>query len=302
MDQLQINDHSIPNEFVIAAERHVGTTGSHIEWSLLGGLDRNSVVWDAGEKVVKVRQISPFEAKMLMRALSDIHSKLAPAHLVPRLLSIQYDGRLLVSVFERISVVGSLEPTEVGFVLGRAHSLLAGVPVRKTSAWSGYYGEYREFRFLIPIIEDESIRQRAEQLLPIACNRELTQPVHYIHRDLNPNNVLVATDGIRLIDWDMTHGGHREDDVAMALCCLSDLSIAGAEVVLAADFLHGYREALPTVWSRLDHPLLRSAIALAGLRQAVAGWFSDEGDTSAKYWKNIHRRLEAACTLTGVSS
>ena len=40
-----------------------------------------------------------------------------------------------------------------------------------------------------------------------------------------------------------------------------------------------------------------SSIAIAGLRQGISGWFSDKGNLSAAYWKNIIKRMEIALVL-----
>jgi len=268
------------------------------KWQPLAGLDSDSAVWEVEGRIVKARRLSPFRAGMLKTALSDIHAALAPAGLTPRLLSITYHDDILVSEFERIDATGPAHPGEIGFALGCCHRLLAAVSIRSTVAWTGFYGEFQEFRFLVPLVTDNSLRERATRLLPAARYREHTEPVHYIHRDLNPMNVLKGARGVRILDWEMAYGGHREDDVAMAICCLADSSVAGSEEGIATEFLAGYRISLPTPWATLSHPLLRSAIALAGLRQAVAGWFTDEGDTSASYWPNIRKRLETACQLS----
>lgn len=284
----------------LAAQTQLPAICGQVEWKPLGGLDTNSAVWDVGERIVKAHRMPSFRARMLMRALQDIHACLSPRHLAPQLISMSYDDSTLVMEFERIEVSGIASPSEVGFALGKAHAYLERMPIKRTLAWSGFYGEFHEFRFLVPLVEDDTIRKQAERVLPLSQYRERTEPVHYIHRDLNPENVLKAGERAYLIDWEMAYGGHREDDVAMAICCLADSCEAGKEREIAINFLKGYRQTSSAAWTVLEHPVLRSAIALAGLRQAVAGWFSDEGDTSASYWLNIRNRLKTACILLDV--
>ena len=254
-------------------------------------------MWKVADRVVKARYVSPFQARMLIDALSDIHSCLAPVKLAPTLRSLIFDNSILVLEYDYIERQGIAKPEDLGFALGKAHASLTDIPVKYTLAWAGFYGEFYEFRFLVPLVEDTAIRKQAEQLLPHTLNRVHTLPVHYIHRDLNPDNSIPTENGVCLIDWEMTCGGHREDDVAMTICCFADSESASHEDKIAADFLEGYRQALPVPWADLSHPVLRSSIALAGLRQAVAGWFSDEGVTTAEYWINIRKRLRFACNL-----
>ncbi|MEA2173470.1 MAG: hypothetical protein QOD00_1062 [Blastocatellia bacterium] len=280
-----------------AAKLHLPHLKAGAEWEPLGGLDTYSATWGVGPCVVKARRINEFEGRMLLHSLSDIHAALSASRLAPRLLSIHYDGEALFCEYERVETVGPASPHEAGFALARAHELLVNVPVRHTLAWTGFYGEYDEFKFLVPLVEDAPIRRLAGRLLPHTKRREHTSPARYIHRDLNPTNLLKAADGVRLIDWEMAHGGHAEDDVAMSLCCLADGCREGEEAAIALEFLKGYGTAAPAQWLSLDHPALRAAVALAGLRQAVAGWFSDEGETTADYWPHVRHRLATACRL-----
>lgn len=288
------------SELRSAAQAQLPVICEQAEWKPLGGLDTDSAVWEVDGRIVKAHRVPPFRARMLMRALHDIHACLSPRHLAPRLISMSYDGTTFVMEFERVEASGIALPAEVGFALGKAHTHLEHIPIKSTLAWTGFYGEFHEFRFLVPLVEDAAIRQQAERILGLSQYRERTDPVHYIHRDLNPSNVLRTSENVYLIDWEMAYGGHREDDVAMAICCLADLCETGEEKDLANGFLEGYRQALAVAWAELEHPVLRSAIALAGLRQAVAGWFSDGGDTSASYWPNIRNRLKTACILLDV--
>ena len=150
---------------------------------------------------------------------------------------------------------------------------------------------------MIPLVEDLYIRDFAKKLLPLTFNRPHTGKIHYIHRDLNPGNVLVTTKGACIIDWNMTHFNYREDDVAMTICCLCDNCEDNIETTIASKFLEGYYSIIREDWCELNHPILKAAIAIAGLRQAVSGWYTDQGDTSLSYWKNIYHRIKTACTL-----
>ena len=121
--------------------------------------------------------------------------------------------------------------------------------------------------------------------------RPHTEPVHYIHRDLNPGNILKTSSGVYLIDWDMSHGGHREDDVAMSICCLASM-VEGEKTFssFCKEFLNGYRRRIPAEWAVYNSPTMVSAIALAGLRQAVSGWFSDKGCMEGLYWDKYTKK------------
>lgn len=37
---------------------------------------------------------------------------------------------------------------------------------------------------------------------------------------------------------------------------------------------------------------------MAGLRQGIAGWYADAGDTSAAYWPRIRQRMRVAAELS----
>jgi aminoglycoside phosphotransferase (APT) family kinase protein len=118
-----------------------------------------------------------------------------------------------------------------------------------------------------------------------------------VHRDLHRNNVLRSTDGILLLDWDMSHVGRTDDDLATTVCCVVADSDPADRSADAARLVAAYREETGVDWALLEHPRLRASIALAGLRQGVAGWYSDEGDTSAGYWPRIRRRMHVAAEL-----
>lgn len=280
----------------IARARVTGTS----EWKALPGMDGHAAIWDVGDRVVKAKTIGAFRASLLVRMLGDVHGALAPARLAPALLASSYDNGVLVMELEKLAPTWSPGPRDVGVALARAHARLASVPVRGSHPWVGFYGEAPELRFLVPLVEDRALREGAQTLLGPAARSGHTEPAHTIHRDLNAGNVVGTPDGLRLLDWDMAHGGHREDDVAMCLLFLADeCGVQGIEDRAAA-WLAGYRGVIAADWAELGHPVLRSALAVAGLRQAVGGWFADEGHLSAPYWRRIRARLEAACRLVRV--
>lgn len=109
-------------------------------------------------------------------------------------------------------------------------------------------------------------------ILPYCKFRTHTDFIHYLHRDLNPTNIIYQTNHVKFIDWDMAYPGYREDDVAMSLICLLDNCAKGDEIFWANKFLFGYHKIFSQSWVSLQSEILRAAIAIAGLRQAVAGW------------------------------
>ncbi|MDF2943092.1 MAG: Phosphotransferase enzyme family [Herbinix sp.] len=268
------------------------------KWKLLKGLDPNNCIWDIGCSIVKISYMDDFYAEMHIEALSNIHSALAPIGVAPKLDWIAHKSPYIISVYEKIEFKEEPSAFESGEALAKAHIALEYIPIRKSFPWDGFYGEPDEFRFLIPLIKDVNIHSKSKLLLDTITCRPHTNPVHYIHRDLNPGNIIKSDSGVYIIDWDMTHGGHREDDVAMSLCCLANITNSNFEALsFCREFLNGYRKQINADWAIIDSPVMISSIALAGLRQAVSGWFSDKGNMSAHYWPNILNRLDFAVNV-----
>ena len=265
-----------------------------------GGENTSSSVWRYGNSIVKVWKQNQFYLEMLASSLLAIHTHLALSNLAPILHSIEIIDGCLIGIFENLPNTGVYEISQVGCTLAKAHSILETIPVVSSYPWSGFYGEYNEFSFLVPNITDNELNSTASLLLPLTKSRENTNMAHYLHRDLNPNNVIAYEGSLKIIDWDMNHPGFREDDLAMSLICLMDKCEYGQEQIFAETFLSGYKKVLPAEWASLEHNIFRSAIALASLRQGVAGWYSDEGKTSASYWPNIRHRVKVAACLLGL--
>lgn len=266
----------------------------------LGGLDVTTLVLGAGpDVVVKGRLVDRFEATAAQAALERVHGALAPVGLAPRLLDCRPADGVLLSAYERLADTGlPATPAEAGTALAQAHAVLRAVPTCRVEAWVGYYGEFEQFRFLVDHVEDEPIRRLGLALLPLTRTRPRTEPITWLHRDLSPGNIVKTPLGPALIDWDMAHPGHGEDDVAMALCTLADGAAAGEDVEMAAAFLAAYAAESGAPWAQPGHPVVTSAVALAGLRQAVAGWYNERGDTAAPHWANLRHRIEVAQRLT----
>ena len=267
------------------------------DWEKLHGLDPNNQVWCRRGMILKITSIEKFYALMLKDALADIHSALAPLKVVPALLWITYKEPYLITGFEKLEEIGTSSAFAIGMTLAKAHCGLENIPVRKTYPWIGFYGEPHEFKMLIPHVKDTQIRTKAKYLLSKITIRNHTNLVHYIHRDMNPSNVINTKNGVFLIDWDMAHGGYRIDDVAMAICCLAQQDDTCLLMDFYSEFIEGYRQYIRVDWADCSSAELLSAIALAGLRQAVAGWFTDKGDLSGLYWPNILKRLDTAIEL-----
>lgn len=266
-----------------------------------GGMDPNAILWDKGNSILKITKMEKFYSEMHINAICQIHKILAPIHVAPRLLYIDYVDGYVISEFEKIIHSGDiLTSYEAGNVLGKAHVALKDVEVKKAFSWSGFYGEKSEFSCVVPLVKDVYIRETGYKLLDYITNRKLEgRKSQYIHRDLNPGNIIKSFSYIYLIDWDMTYGGYIEDDVAMSICCLGTLEFGQISSLISHcdEFLRGYRLQNDVDWASRESSILISAIALAGLRQGVSGWFSDKGDLSAAYWDNIRNRMEISLLL-----
>jgi serine/threonine protein kinase len=281
-------------------EKHLGELA--INPSLLlkfKGGSTDSSVWRHCDKIIKIWNQSNFNLQILARTLANIHKFLSCAHLVPKLDSLSFaTDNHLIGIFEYLEPCEErFDPEAVGMTLAKVHLALETVPIGGTLSWVGFYGEYDEFKFLTPYVTDNSIKEVANFLLPYCKFRTHTDFIHYLHRDLNPTNIIYQPNHIRFIDWDMAYPGFREDDVAMSLICLLDNCANGDEIVWANKFLFGYQKIFPQSWVSLQSEILRAAIAVSGLRQAVAGWYTDQGDTTAGYWINIRHRINVAALL-----
>lgn len=271
------------------------------KYHILGGLDPNAIVLDIGKSVLKIAKMDPFFAEMHMNALEDIHNTLSKIDVAPKLMFQDYHNGYVISEFDKIEKCSkNVSSYEAGCALGRAHRALENIEVRKAFPWDGFYGEKSEFLCIVPMVKNEYIKNTAIGLLGyISDYGTKRNKVQYIHRDLNPDNILKDSKNIYLIDWDMAYGGYIQDDVAMSICCLAPLAQEYGRSLMehCKDFLRGYNIYNDQDWSTLYSQELISAIALAGLRQGVSGWFSDRGNLSEKYWDNILKRMSIALSL-----
>lgn len=267
---------------------------------VLPGLDPTSVSWVCADGLVaKCSRIAPFRAALLRRTQQAVHNALAPIGVTPTLHEAAYDRerRLFTALFSWHEPVGPAEAADIGATLAAAHEGLAGVTETATFPWIGFYGEQAEFGAVLPGVADPEVRELGERLLPYAARPPRADALQLVHRDLHRNNVVRAGDGIKLIDWDMAHLGRVDDDLAATVCCVVADSPDEAITADAASLVGAYRSRTGAAWADLEHPALRAAIALAGLRQGVAGWYTDEGDTSARYWPRIRQRMRIAVAL-----
>jgi len=270
-------------------------------YRIISGHDPNAIVFDIGNRILKITKMNQFYAEMHMGALYDIHNALTPIHVTPKLMSVDYINGYVVTEFEKVKNTGEvISSNEAGRALGKAHCALKDVKVRKSYPWDGFYGEKQEFSCVIPMVKNEFIRETAYELLDYIKNRMLNNAkIQYVHRDLNPGNIIKSKEYVYLIDWDMAYGGYIVDDIAMSICCLGAVAIEQGESLTrhCKDFLIGYMSENQVKWDDKDSSELVSAIALAGLRQGVSGWFSDKGNLSATYWKHILKRMEISLLL-----
>jgi hypothetical protein len=246
--------------------------------------------------VVKFSPLTRFEATMLGRTLEEVHAALAPAGLAPAVRLVCYDGAHLGTVCSKVGDgPSSFTPEAVGGALARCHALLAGIPARWSSPWVGFYGEYAEFRAVVPAVEDDELRTLGTALLPHARRMPDWATGQYVHRDLHPANVLAGPQGPCFVDWDMVHIGTPLDDLAMTALMWAADGVADTRETVAA-VLAGYG-AVDGRCLDLDSTPMRQALAVAGLRQGIGGWFTDEGRCEAPYWHYIRRRIRAAVEL-----
>ncbi len=286
-----------PSEAWLAAARALAAVGESADPRPLVGLDPNSTVLRAGNHVGKVSGVVGLEAQFLTKALAAIHARLAPFGLAPHLSVLQVLPCGVLQVYQYIAPSGDHVWFGSGRALAQAHRLLAGIRPSTGWPWVGFYGESFEFRAIVPAITDADTREACLRLLPFCARSPSPDPAQYVHRDASPANTIPLPGGRAcLIDWDMAHPGLPVDDLAMAVCMISDRESASLEEA-SEQFVAGYRAEVPYDWADLEHPSFRAALALAGLRQAGAGWFSDLGDSGAPYWEHVRRRTQAALQL-----
>jgi aminoglycoside phosphotransferase (APT) family kinase protein len=286
--------------FVSDSRAHVMQAVGAGVWEPLPGRDGVSRVHAVDDRVVKVSPMAEFEATMLSRTLEDVHAVLAPHGLAPSVELICYDGSLLGTVFSRIDGRSAPPPTPkaVGGALARCHTLLADLPARWSTPWVGFYGEYQEFRSVVPAVEDDELRELGIALLPHARRRLDDSVRHYVHRDLHPANVVAGPHGPCFVDWDLVHVGTPLDDLAMTALMWAAESTAEPSSTVGR-MLAGYR-AEGGRTPELNSTPMRQALAVAGLRQGIGGWFTDEGRCDAPYWPYIRRRIRTAVRLIEV--
>lgn len=277
-------------------DRVADSVGSPDGWQPLPGRDASSSVFRAGDLVVKTRAASTFEAANLSRILDEVHGALSPIQLVPHVRWHYYDGETMASAFDYVPHSDrTVDPFEVGETLARAHRALVGIDIRTGETWAGFYGEYHEFAMTTPAVADAELRELGLQLLPYARRPEVPGPFHYVHRDLHPGNVIAAEHGLCLLDWDLAHAGSAVDDLAMtALLWAADSPAAPHRA--AKDILAGYSRTTSKTYT-LNDPDVGPAIALAGLRQGIAAWYTDQGNCSAAYWPFVRQRTRTAVDL-----
>jgi aminoglycoside phosphotransferase (APT) family kinase protein len=277
---------------------HVTSLSGGADWLPLAGRDGASDVYAVGDQVVKLRALTPFEARLLAIAFTDVHGALAPTGLAPELHMMCYDGEVFATSCELVTEpVPALRPApeDLGAALAEVHLHMAGVPGRSTQPWIGYYGEHHEFSMITPSIEDDELRELGTRLLPHAVRGDVPGPVHYVHRDVHPGNVVIGGRGPCFVDWDLVHIGSALDDLAMTTCLWAAETDAPASDT-AERIIDGYAKAGHTRYA-LDAEPFRSAVALAGLRQGVGAWYSDEGACDAPYWPWVRRRIRAAVEI-----
>lgn len=273
-----------------------GELGPQDRWNRLPGRDTGAAAYSVDGLVVKIRTIAEYEAAGLCRSLDAVHSALAPLHLAPHTRWHCYDGETLATVFDHVPHTGqAVAPTEIGAALACAHQALAGIEVRTAEPWVGFYGEHHEFAMTTRAVADKELRDLGLALLPHARRTKVPGPCHYVHRDLHPGNVFASKHGPCLVDWDLAHAGSAVDDLAMTAVMWAAES-AGPPRRVAQDILAGYNAVSGRDYT-LGSEVVRPAIALAGLRQGIAAWHTDQGDCSAAYWPFVRLRTRIAAFL-----
>lgn len=267
-------------------------------WKIIGkGLDTNNRVFERNNLILKITFIESFYSSMYVNALNDIHATLHPLNIAPKLQWMKYREPYLITIFDKLETVGYPTAFEIGETLAKAHIALQEIPVKKSYPWIGFYGTPDEFKIIIPQITHQEIRKKSEILLSKAEKYQIVETHQYIHRDLNPTNIIKTNNGLNIIDWDMAHGGYCIDDLAMSICCLAPYKNNESLLDFYFEFINGYRQYKNKEWICTYEKNIIPAIAIAGLRQAVGGWFTDKGDLSNSYWPNIMNRLNTSIKL-----
>jgi len=269
---------------------------------LLKGNNSNSFVIKNQEYVFKFWKGSAFELEILLSNLLEVSRALSPSGLTPEIKHwVQLDEYLIVIFkyyhFKEFKTnISSI--FKAGQILAKAHTLLKDTNnTGKSISWSGFYGQQDEFRALIKNINHKIIFYHSSKLIDL-CKKNYRTPMHLLHRDLNPSNIKTVKSKLQIIDWDLSHVGYREDDIAMSLICLLD-DVDKNFIKLAEAFFEGYKSVINYEWLGLKDQNIISSIALSGLRQAVSGWYSDKGNTSAYYWEKIMHRIKVSSFLAG---
>ncbi len=264
----------------------------------LQGSSGISELWATKQYVVKFTRTSAVVAAETADRLQRVHDALCPEGLAPALIAARVVNEGLLTIYTRGECMGSANFGEIGKTLACAHAILAGVPVSSPSTWIGHIGEAEDFEQSLEQVSDQELADSGKHLIELARRAASPDPIQYVHRDLHPCNILKVRKHIWLIDWEMSYGGTVIDDVAMTVCLLCDNRPPSTWKPIARSFLAAYRKESGAVWADLTNSRLQAAIAVAGLRQGIAGWITDGGDVSGPYWPNLRHRTRVALKLT----
>lgn len=258
--------------------------------------DGMSSSFRSDDVVVKVRPCSPFEAEHLVGCFTSLNRHLVPLLLAPKVRRTLHDGTTFATVFDFVEGTAQMSDLgAVGTALGRAHVALQGHTTR-TLPWTGNFGERFEFKRLLDAMPHGELRDAGLNLVTRVNRSEPPGPVTLVHRDAHPRNVVWRAPGCPVfLDWDLAHTGSAIDDLAMtALMWATDVP-RGDPLKAVSTIVNGYRSVAGSFQFTEDD--FWDAFAIAGLRQGIAGWYTDEGDTSAVYWPFVRNRTLMAANM-----